>query len=618
VAEVCYGNTSAPLAYTATTQSPTHYSIDFDAAANAAGINDVSNQSLSPSPIVIAVPNNIAPNTYNGTLTVSNALCVSGNYAIQVVVHNIPSGSLTSSDPDNEICAGDNVTFTQTSGDGVEYWKYTYDLLNRITEVKKNGSVVAEYGYDPEGLRIIKRAHGETIHYVFEGTEPIYEKNVTTGKVKNYIFAGSMPIARVDGVLGDSNSKKYWITTDHIGNYRAVTNDQGRVVWQSDYTAFGSQFEKSGDPDFEEWNGFTGKEMDPDTGLIYYNARWYDKETGRFISEDPMGDPNNPNLYSYCANNPIKNIDPTGCYYDSDGNYHYEDPIGPNGPVYAEPATSSPDDSPSAPTLPSIPDFQAPDAWDQYQNFWANMPSEAYDDLVTVNNLLIILWQGVDKWGQAAMPSFGWGMTATGDRVGPPNHGDTASMNMVKTIQAALGVTVDGKYGNETKQALQMLGLKGDRVGQKAINLMSGRLEQIINSNFVWPTTGRISSPYDPNRPGFKTKGGARVPPGHRAIDIANSIGTPVVALGDGTVIGVRETQGSGNILDIDYGGGMTSTYHHLNGYTANITEGTQVTRGQVVAYMGNTGDFTTGPHLHFAMYVNGVPVNPNNYLPPR
>ena len=56
----------------------------------------------------------------------------------------------------------------------------------------------------------------------------------------------------------------------------------------------------------------TGKENDPDTGLHYYCARWYDADLGRFISEDPVADPNNPNLYSYSGNNPLRFIDPTG------------------------------------------------------------------------------------------------------------------------------------------------------------------------------------------------------------------------------------------------------------------------------------------------------------------
>ena len=133
---------------------------------------------------------------------------------------------------------------------------------------------------------------------------------------------------------------------------------------------------------------------------------------------------------------------------------------------------------------------------------------------------------------------------------------------------------------------------------------------------FIWPTTGVITSNYDPNRPAFKTKEGTQVPPGHRAIDIANVVGTPIVAIANGTVSKIYRTEGSGNIIEIDYGNGFTSSYHHLQGYADNISVGTHVLQGQVVAYMGNTGTMTTGPHLHFILRLNGIPVNPNDYLP--
>jgi RHS repeat-associated protein len=67
------------------------------------------------------------------------------------------------------------------------------------------------------------------------------------------------------------------------------------------------------DSEFEEDDlGFTGKGYDSDVGLYYFNARWYDADTGRFISEDPVGDPSNPNLYTYGRNNPLSFNDPTG------------------------------------------------------------------------------------------------------------------------------------------------------------------------------------------------------------------------------------------------------------------------------------------------------------------
>jgi RHS repeat-associated protein len=82
------------------------------------------------------------------------------------------------------------------------------------------------------------------------------------------------------------------------------------VVYSADYFVFGTRYISNGD--FDEEHGFTQKECDSDIGLYYYNARWYDPELGRFISEDPAADPNNPNLYSYYANSPVMRTDPTG------------------------------------------------------------------------------------------------------------------------------------------------------------------------------------------------------------------------------------------------------------------------------------------------------------------
>ena len=209
---------------------------------------------------------------------------------------------------------GETVTFTATSGDGVEYWQYTYDLLNRLIEVSKNGTVAADYEYSPDGLREVKRGSGGTIHYVFEGTEPIFEKRISNSRIRSYVYALGKHLARVDGVIGDSNAKVYYYHTDHEGSIKVVTDATGKLVYNADYFAFGTQFAKDGD--FDETHAFTGKEYDNDINLYYYNARFYDSETGRFISEDPkMGQPDNPlsfNPYLYCLNQPLTMIDADG------------------------------------------------------------------------------------------------------------------------------------------------------------------------------------------------------------------------------------------------------------------------------------------------------------------
>ena len=139
-------------------------------------------------------------------------------------------------------------------------------------------------------------------------------------KVKSYVYALGKHLARVDGVIGDTNAAKFYYHTDHQGSVRAVTNQQGQVVWQGKFHAFGSRYDQQGEGEFDELHGFTGKEYDPDTGLYYYNARWYDPELGRFVTQDSyLGDPNDPgtlNRYTYCRNNPVNRIDPTGYLMD--------------------------------------------------------------------------------------------------------------------------------------------------------------------------------------------------------------------------------------------------------------------------------------------------------------
>ncbi len=80
--------------------------------------------------------------------------------------------------------------------------------------------------------------------------------------------------------------------TDHLGSVVAVTDEAGEVVWGNEYTPFGDPAEpdKEGTGGYDGKFNFTGKDLDTDTRLYYFNARWYDPDTGRFISLDPIKD----------------------------------------------------------------------------------------------------------------------------------------------------------------------------------------------------------------------------------------------------------------------------------------------------------------------------------------
>lgn len=120
----------------------------------------------------------------------------------------------------------------------------------------------------------------------------------------------------------------------------------------------------------------------------------------------------------------------------------------------------------------------------------------------------------------------------------------------------------------------------------------------------IWPTSGDVSSPY-----GLRWNGSDF----HPGIDIANDAGTPVVATADGTVIESGWNSGGyGYMVDIDHGNGVVTRYAH-NSQLA-VSAGTRVQKGQVIAYMGSTG-FSTGPHVHYEVLVNGKAVNPSSFL---
>jgi murein DD-endopeptidase MepM/ murein hydrolase activator NlpD len=98
----------------------------------------------------------------------------------------------------------------------------------------------------------------------------------------------------------------------------------------------------------------------------------------------------------------------------------------------------------------------------------------------------------------------------------------------------------------------------------------------------------------------------------HTALDIATKLGAPIQAPADGIVANVEKRPDMGLMIQIEHGRGIMTLYAHL--FRSAVSKGQVVKRGEVIGYVGNSGR-STGPHLHYAVSLNGVYVNPRNYL---
>jgi murein DD-endopeptidase MepM/ murein hydrolase activator NlpD len=121
-------------------------------------------------------------------------------------------------------------------------------------------------------------------------------------------------------------------------------------------------------------------------------------------------------------------------------------------------------------------------------------------------------------------------------------------------------------------------------------------------SNFVLfpPVNGTISEPYN-----IKNK--------HYAVDIVVSKNTPIKATADGTVIFAEWTASTGYVVIVEHSYGLISVYKHNSALTKS--QGDFVKAGEVIATAGNSGELSTGPHLHFELWNDGYPINPTNFI---
>jgi RHS repeat-associated protein len=187
--------------------------------------------------------------------------------------------------------------------------EFLYDIRNQLGEVQQGASVLGRYGYDSEGLRILKIGDDGIRRYTYDQLSVITEANQLNATVSKYDY-GMDQLVRLD----NQSEGRSFFHLDGLRSTVGLTNDAGGSRQSTFYDAWGNERDRVG----ASANNFTftGHELDEETGLVYAKARFYDSNTGRFLNQDDLlGDPGVPpslHRYSYSMSNPVRFIDRDG------------------------------------------------------------------------------------------------------------------------------------------------------------------------------------------------------------------------------------------------------------------------------------------------------------------
>ncbi|MGV9560233.1 RHS repeat-associated core domain-containing protein [Streptomyces sp. NPDC003522] len=207
---------------------------------------------------------------------------------------------------DNRITAYGGRTFTydadgQLKDDGVR--NYTWNSRGGLTGLTKSGST-SSFAYEPLGGRIAKTLGSTTTQYLTDGSNPLIEQNGSD------TTSAAVAMSGLDEFLTRTEGGKTQVyLTDALGTVVGLANTDGTVATTYAYDPGGTPT-ASGTTSSNPYT-FTGRE-DDGTGLLYYRNRYYDPQTGRFISQDPIGHAGGTNLYQYALSSPTTYTDPSG------------------------------------------------------------------------------------------------------------------------------------------------------------------------------------------------------------------------------------------------------------------------------------------------------------------
>jgi RHS repeat-associated protein len=204
---------------------------------------------------------------------------------------------------------------------------FTWDFGNRLTQAVVPGTGTVTFKYDPFGRRIYKSSPNFTGIFVYDGANLIETLNASGA-----VLAGYTQTQKIDEPLAElrSGGASYY-EADGLGSITSLSSSAGAVANTYTYDSFGNVTNFTGT--LRNPFQYTGREFDPETGLNYNRARYYNPTSGRFMSEDPIQFKGGNNFYVYVRNNPLRFRDPRGlcpcperdkCYAEARQNLNLE------------------------------------------------------------------------------------------------------------------------------------------------------------------------------------------------------------------------------------------------------------------------------------------------------
>jgi RHS repeat-associated protein len=255
-----------------------------------------------PATVTVAgQPATVGPdNSFRGQAPVA-----SGTSSVAVVATD-PSGN-TRTNTYQVAQAGSTTNYTydangNLTGDGTK--TYEWDGAYRLVRIAQGATELVRFTYDGLGRRSQKIAGGVTRTYVYDGSD-IIEERLSTATTLSHVYGLGIDqaLARRD----NAGAVTYYLA-DHLGSVVLETNASGAASLTREYDPFGNLLQGGSASGY----AFTGRELDAESGLLYYRARYYDPTSGRFLSEDPMPFRIGAPLYAYVENSPSNRTDPSG------------------------------------------------------------------------------------------------------------------------------------------------------------------------------------------------------------------------------------------------------------------------------------------------------------------